>query len=203
MRKESKVMKHCTFMYMGLNIDRTAVLHKTKLLLKIYRPVVWSTSNRAYQICESAECYCGKNLESALEYLANFAPEIEQDRFSENVKSLFETQWLISLIDSTMNKIYEYPDNGKLYHEILSKQYLTVSKYSEQEMLEVLNMERSTYYDKKREAIDLFAICLWGYTIPSMRGIFAAIEEGSEIPSFFRCLDNPDLIPTNSRQSPD
>ena len=203
MRKESKVMKHCTFMYKGLNIDRTAVLHKTKLLLKIYRPVVWSTSNRAYQICESAECYCGKNLESALEYLANFAPETEQDRFSEDVKSLFETQWLISLIDSTMNKIYEYPDNGKMYHEILSKQYLTVSKYSEQEMLELLNMERSTYYDKKREAIDLFAICLWGYTIPSMRGIFAAIEGGSEIPSFFRCLDNPDLIPTNSRQSPD
>lgn len=50
MRKESKVMKHCTLMYKGLNIDRTAVLHKTKLLLKIYRPVVWSTSNRAYQI---------------------------------------------------------------------------------------------------------------------------------------------------------
>lgn len=191
MRKESKVMKHCTLMYKGLNIDRTVVLHKTKLLLKIYRPAVWSTSNRAYQICESAECYCGKNLESALEYLANFAPETVQDWFSENVRSLFETQWLISLIDSTMNKIYEYPDNGKIYHEILSKQYLTVSKYSEQKMLDLLKMERSTYYDKKREAIDLFAICLWGYTIPSMRGVFAAIEGGSEIPGFFRYLDTP------------
>ncbi len=191
MRKESKVMKQCALMYKGLNIERTTDLHKTKLLLKIYRPVVWSTSNRAYQICESAECYCGKNLERALEYLANFAPETEQNRFSENVRSLFETHWLISLIDSTMNKIYEYPDNGKMYHEILSKQYLTVSKYSEQEMLELLNMERSTYYDKKREAIDLFAICLWGYTIPSMRGIFAAIEGESEIPSFFAVWTTP------------
>lgn len=199
MRKESKVMKHCTIMYKGLNIDRTAVLHKTKLLLKIYRPVVWSTLNRAYQIGESAECYCGRDLESGLEYLANFAPETQQDRFSENVRSLFETQWLISLIDSTMSKIYEYPDNGKLYHEILSKQYLTDSKYSEQEMLELLNMERSTYYDKKREAINLFAICLWGYTIPSMRGVFDTLEGGTEIPSFFRCLDNCDLNPTYSR----
>lgn len=148
MRKESKVMKQCALMYKGLNIERTTVLHKTKLLLKIYRPVVWSTSNRAYQICESAECYCGKNLERALEYLANFAPETEQNRFSENVRSLFETHWLISLIDSTMNKIYEYPDNGKMYHEILSKQYLTVSKYSEQEMLELLNMEHSCKENK-------------------------------------------------------
>jgi hypothetical protein len=58
-------------------------------------------------------------------------------------------------------------------------------------MLELLNMERSTYYDKKREAIDLFAICLWGYTIPSMRGIFAAIEGESEIPSFFAVWTTP------------
>ena len=85
-----------------------------------------------------------------------------------------------------MNKIYEYPDNGKIYHEILSKQYLTVYKYTEQEMLELLNMERSTYYDKKKDAIDLLAICLWGYTIPSMRGIFGIGEGELEIPSFFK-----------------
>ena len=186
MRKDSKVMKQCALMYKGLNIDRTAVMHKTKLLLKIYRPVVWSASNRVYEICESAACYSSKDLEHALEYLANFAPDTEQDRFSENVRSLFETQWLIALIDSTMNKIYDYPDDGKLYHEILSKQFLTVCKYSEKEMLELLIMERSTYYDKKREATDLFAICLWGYSIPSMRGIFGAIEGEREIPNFFQ-----------------
>jgi len=188
-------------MYKGLNIDRPAVLHKTKLLLKIYRPVVWSTSNRVFEVCESAEYYSSKKMEEALEYLANFAPDIEQDRFSEKARSLFETQWLISLIDSTMNKIYEYPDNGKLYHEILSKQYLTVDKYSEQEMLELLRIERSTYYDKKKEAIDLFAICLWGYTIPSMSGMFEGIE--GDISSFFRHLESPDIIPTDARQSPD
>jgi len=201
MRKESNVYKQCTFMYKGLNIERAAVLHKTKLLLKIYRPVIWSASNRAYAVCESVEYYSSKQMEKALEYLVNFAPDTEQDRFTEKVRSLFETQWLISLIDSTMNKIYEYPDNGRLYHEILSKQYLTVCKYSEHEMLENLNMERSTYYDKKKEAVDLFAICMWAYTIPSMRGMFEGIE--GDIPSFFRHLESPDIIPTDTRQSPD
>jgi hypothetical protein len=134
-------------------------------------------------------------MEEALEYLANYAPEFEQERFSEKVKSLFETQWLIALIDNAMNKIYDYPDNGKLYHEILSKQYLTVYKYSEFEMLELLNLERSTYYDKKKEALELFAICLWGYTIPSMRGIFDPINDDIEIPNFFQS----GTAPTNSR----
>ncbi len=187
MRKESRVMKQCALMYKGLNIDRDMVLHKTKLLMKIYRPVVWSASNRVLEVCESAEIYCSKQMEEALEYLANYAPDTEQEKFSAKVRSLFETQWLISLVDSTMNKIYEYPDNGKIYHEILSKQYLTVYKYTEQEMLEVLNMERSSYYDKKKEAIDLFAICLWGYTIPSMRGLFGIDDsELLEIPNFFK-----------------
>lgn len=51
-------------------------------------------------------------------------------------------------------------------------------------------MERSTYYDRKKEAVDLFAICLWGYTIPSMRGMVEGIE--GDIPSFFRHLESPD-----------
>lgn len=195
MRKESRVMKQCALMYKGLNIKREQVLHKSKVLLKIYRPVVWSTSNRVFEVCENAEIYCSKKIEEALEYLANYAPETEQERFSERVSSLFETQWLISLIDHAMNKIYEYPDNGQLYHEILSKQYLTVYKYSEIEMLEILSLERSTYYDKKKEAIDLFSICLWGYTIPSMRGLFGVGDEDLEVPNFFQSIDDP----TNSR----
>ena len=55
MRKESKVMKQCSLMFKGLNIEREGVLHKTKLLLKIYRPVVWSASSRALEVCETAE----------------------------------------------------------------------------------------------------------------------------------------------------
>lgn len=95
MRKESRVMKQCALMYKGLNIDRDMVLHKTKLLMKIYRPVVWSASNRVLEVCESAEIYCSKQMEEALEYLANYAPDTEQEKFSEKVRSLFETQWLI------------------------------------------------------------------------------------------------------------
>ena len=199
MRSESKVMRQCMLMYKGLRIDRSSVLHKAKLLLKIYRPVVWSTANRVFEVCEEAEMYCSKKIEDALEYMANYAPDIDHENFSENVNSLFETQWLISLVDAAMNKIYTYPEAGKLYHEILTKQYLGNYKYSEQEMLGLLNIERSTYYDKKREAIELFAICLWGYSIPSMRGLFGMSEE-VEIPSFFKTLDGNCLIPTVTRR---
>ncbi len=97
----------------------------------------------------------------------------------------------------TNDGAFNLPDdnNGQLYHEILSKQYLTVYKYTEFEMLELLGLERSTYYDKKKEALDLFAICLWGYTIPSMRGLLGIGEGSLEIPDFFQIINDP----TNSR----
>ena len=32
-------------------------------------------------------------------------------------------------------------------------------------MLEELNMERSVFYDRKKEAIYIFSVCLFGYAI--------------------------------------
>ena len=57
--------------------------------------------------------------------------------------------WLTLLI-WLWGKIYDYPNNGNLYHEILSKSYLTAFRYTERELLELLNMERSTFYDRKK-----------------------------------------------------
>ena len=52
-------------------------------------------------------------------------------------------------------------------------------------MLESLSMECNTYYDKKRESVNLFAICLWDYKIPAMRDILAAGKGNDGEPNFF------------------
>ena len=36
-------------------------------------------------------------------------------------------------------------------------------------MLEILDMERSSYYDRKKEAILLFGLSLWGTAIPKLK----------------------------------
>ena len=79
--------------------------------------------------------------------------------------------------DKHMLKIREYPDKGALYCEIISKAYLNRFKYRESEMLEVLNMERSTYYDRKKEAILLFGLSLWGTAIPKLKDFLESARE--------------------------
>ena len=55
------------------------------------------------------------------------------------------------------------PKTIKMY-----KFYLSKFKYSEADMLEALNLERSTYYDRKKEAILVFGLALWGTVLPKL-----------------------------------
>lgn len=197
-RKDTVAVKTIQKMYEQLRLDREDILHRTKMLLGVYRDVVWITLNKSEGLNEEI-IYYGDDLNSALVYLEQFAPDIERQEFENRVCSLFENKWMIDLIDKAMSKVYDYYNNGRLYHEILSKSYLTAFRYTESELLEILNLERSTFYDRKKEAVMLLGIALWGYAIPVFRGIFDVEGDESEIPEFFTGTEKSDLCPTKVR----
>ena len=153
-RYNTQVLSNIRMLCRMQNIDEKVLYERAKLILSIYREVCWSTIDRANDVCDTLICTYGDSLDGALIYLENFAPDEARERFEERIRSLFETKWIIELVDMAMLKIREYPDKGALYCEIISKAYLNRFKYRESEMLEVLNMERSTYYDRKKEAIE-------------------------------------------------
>lgn len=185
-RKDTIAAKTIRKMYEQLHLDREDIFCKTKMLLSVYRDVVWITLNKSEELNKGL-VYYGDDLNRALVYLEQFASDINRQEFESRVCNLFENKWMVDLIDTAMTKIYEYHNNGKLYHEILSKSYLTAFHYTENELLELLNMERSTFYDRKKEAIMLLGISLWGYTIPYFKGIFEIEGDDicGEIPDFF------------------
>ena len=100
-----------------------------------------------------------------------------------------------------MLRVRDYPCRGDLYCEILSKCYLARFKYRESELLEVLGMERSTFYDRKKEAILLFGLSLWGGSIPKLRHFLVDNEE-----NIAETVDDDrfrsDIIPMKSDKSP-
>lgn len=95
----------------------------------------------------------------------------------------WESRMLVDVIDRALLRLKRYPDRGELYYEILTKQFIHRFNSTEKELLDELNMERSVFYDRKREALFLFSVCLFGYAVPELQ------EE----------LDAPDCFPTNSR----
>lgn len=168
-RKDTLAAKSIRKMYEQLNLNQSDIFSKTKLLLGVYRDVVWITLSESARVNEEL-VYYGEELDSAFLYLELFAPDTEKQEFESRISALFENKWMVDLIDTAMAKIYDYHNNGRLYHEIISKSYLTAFRYTESELLDLLNMDAVPFYDRKREAILLLGVSLWGYAIPSFKG---------------------------------
>lgn len=162
-------------------VDEKILYDRSRLILSIYRDVCWSTMGRAEEVRDDLICTCGSSLDNALIYLETFAPDEARERFEENIRSLFETKWIIELVDNAMRKIRDYPCRGDLYCEILSKCYLSQFKYKEVELLRIMDMERSTYYDRKKEAVLLFGLSLWGNAIPVLREFLLAAKKDTNM----------------------
>ena len=81
-------------MYEQFGLSHDDIFHKTKLLLSIYRDVVWATLSDCRRV--NAEInYYGDDLNDALIYLEEFAPDIERSEFEHRVCNLFGNKWMI------------------------------------------------------------------------------------------------------------
>lgn len=152
-----------------LGFDRPAGLSPGKAVLKIYRDVVWVLSERVEELHEYAWELGAQDADTGLIYLQSFAPDMDLQEFEERVCCVMENRMLVDVIDRALLRLKRYPDRGELYYEILTKQFIHRFNSTEKELLDELNMERSVFYDRKREAIFLLSLCLFGYAVPELQ----------------------------------
>ena len=151
--------------------ETSLLFERANLLLKSYRYICWKTASRADEVRESLVTdydYCSTDLNSALVYLENFAPDKERDTFARRIRSLFEVKWVIELVDAAMMKVREYPDDGELYASILSAYYLSNFKFNPDDSELEFGFDRSTFFRKKKEANKVFGVALWGNSIDEL-----------------------------------
>ena len=85
MRKESVTVQKCKKQMASLGFDSQLAYHRVKLILKIYRDVVWVLSERAEELHEYAWELGNRDADAGLCYLENFAPNIDLQEFEEKV----------------------------------------------------------------------------------------------------------------------
>jgi len=153
------------------HIDEKRLYDKTKLVLSKYRNICWQTRENADETITDLCTRASSDIDGALVYLETFAPEREKDVFETKIMNLFNIRNMIDIVDSAIAKTRDFPSGGDVYSEIISKCYLTKWKYTERDLLEILDMDRSRFYDKKKEAIMIFGISLFGTAIPRYRKI--------------------------------
>ncbi len=167
MRTTTKAMQFIEIQAQYFNLDSKQLYSQTKSLLMLYRNVVWSVQNRANNLQNEISGTYGMQLNTALMYLSDFAPDRAKEDFEITVSNLFQSHWLIKLIDLALIYVYDYPIYGEIYANILKLRFLEEAKRNDSAVSEMLSLERSTYYDRKKEAILLLGISLWGFVIPN------------------------------------
>ena len=167
-RRKSKAMNSVSAMCIAQNMEPDELFEKSKLLLGAYRRVCWASLGTLQIENDTDFIICDDDIGQALEYLYKYSANVDRHEFERNLKMLFDSRWMVELFDDTMIQVKEFPEGGEIYFEILSKFYLCKFKYSETDMLDALNLERSTYYDRKKEAILVFGLALWGTELPKL-----------------------------------
>lgn len=104
-RYNTQVLSSIRMLCRMRNINEKVLYERAKLILSIYREVCWSTIDRANDVCDTLICTYGDSLDGALIYLENFAPDEARERFEERIRSLFETKWIIELVDMAMKSV--------------------------------------------------------------------------------------------------
>lgn len=165
MPKESSIMRMMKNDYLLLKLNMESTYKKTDMLLKLYRKVYWSMDKRFDELNSITYETCMGDCET-LTYLLNFAPDNELEVFKSRAVGAMQTKLLIDLIDKAVVRVSEYPDNGGIYYSIIDLKYINYFKYTEDEILEELNLERSTYYRKKKEATVILGYILFGFVMP-------------------------------------
>ena len=146
------------------------VVHQTKLLLTLYRHVVWSVEYDLYELDVTANDFGSRRIQDLIDYLAfDFDGEVDKGKVGDHLKSIAETRDLVILVDKALCRLKTYPGQGELYFNIINRKYIIKYEYTDHELLESLDIERTTYYKRKKEAVNLLGTILWGYVIPEMR----------------------------------
>ena len=69
-----------------------------------------------------------RNIQCAGNLLEAFAPDRERQRFEARIRTLFETRWMMELVEQAMMRVKEFPDNGDQYYDILFNFYKSSRK---------------------------------------------------------------------------
>lgn len=159
-------------MMKGYHLDPEDSYHRADLILKKYRNIVWAAEGRMEDYQMRAFAYGEHDYAVGLRYLADFAPEADGEQFVSKVAGVMETAELINMVDRALQRVREYPRHGELYFDILNKKYIVRYPYTEDELLDSMGLTRTTLFRHRKEAVYLFALCLFGIAIPELLSQF-------------------------------
>jgi len=163
LKVETNVMPKIKNLCVLLRLDDEEVLKKARLLLSFYHDIVWGAlKNRGANMPAANE----KKYNEAVTYLSAFPSSVDEKELQMDLLNKFQAEWYEDLFKGAFNFVSQYKHNSKVYTRILAECYLSEREWTDLELQLDMIIERSSYFKRKKEAVLLFGVALWGDNHP-------------------------------------
>lgn len=117
-----------------------------KSLLTMYRLFLHDMNTQSedtdnYLIVESR-----RHISGIIGGAISFKSKRIENRFYGKVLCLDNTPELLNLLDETLVILKDYPDGGNMFYQLLERLYFDNFSYSNEVVMEALDLPRTTYY---------------------------------------------------------
>ena len=156
-------------------MDDTQSSHSksVKALLRLYRKVLHNVNNEIVYLDELTYTTSRKHLSDLVNSLVEYETNIDSHKFNDKLNSCHKSLSLLQILDKTVVIVRDYPDNGQVYYDILTRYYFDNFKYTHDEITEILEMSRSNYF----RFFDMAIACFYMHLIPVMKSNELTFEE--------------------------
>ena len=139
----------------GLECSKETI-SAVKSLLSLYRKVLHNVNNRIVYLDEDIYTTSRKHLSEFVNSLVDFEPDIDAQAYNDTLESCHSTLSLLEVLEKSVNAVKLYPENGFIYYEILWRYYFDNFKYSHDDIADVLEISRATYFRHFNNAVACF-----------------------------------------------
>lgn len=143
--------------------------HNIKLLLGLYRKVNFRVEDRIKDL-ELVTFESGrKHLEDLVISILEIDTTINFEKLEDQLISINESLFLLQIMDKTLDRLKNYPENGETYGKIIELRFFVKEIYNHDYIMNKVSMSRTSYYRHLPRAIQFYGVMLFGYALPEVR----------------------------------
>lgn len=171
MKVESAAIRKMMFTF-GIPVEQAGeIVKQSKIVLSAMRGMYWRIKTNAEIMQGEAAGKLSVGIRAALLYLSDLAPLKERQDYEQRILRMFENQTLLGILEKALAAIQSYPHNGELYYTILDDYYIDKQQHSDEVIFTKLHLERTVYYQRKREAVLLFGLQIYACGLAAANGM--------------------------------
>ncbi len=153
--------------------------HDTWKLLKNYRDVVWSMELSVQQVKKEFEIEFGSSIDDFLDSVYMAGADLGGTKIEDHARCIERSNQMLKLLNNAVELLRTRHKSGEAYYWLLYYTYLSpqqlqnVGEIIAQLQPHIRDISVSTYYRRRKKAVEALSSVLWGYTSQNCMKVLA------------------------------